>query len=77
MCFAFWNGFLTRLAEQGFDSYEDVKKWFDEWFASKQEDFYRRDNHKLPEGWEKYRTRDGAYFEYSTFYHYSEFNVIF
>jgi len=27
------------LAEQRFDSYEDVKKWLDEWFAAKGEDF--------------------------------------
>jgi len=28
------------LAKQRFGSYEDVKKWFDEWFAAKGEDFY-------------------------------------
>jgi len=28
------------LAEQRFDSYEDVKKWLDEWFAAKGKDFY-------------------------------------
>jgi len=27
------------LAEQRFDSYEDVKKWLDKWFAAKGEDF--------------------------------------
>jgi len=27
------------FAEQRFGSYEDVKKWFDEWFATKGEDF--------------------------------------
>ena len=26
-------------AKQRFGSYEDVKKWFDEWFAAKGEDF--------------------------------------
>ena len=40
------------LAEQHFDSYEDVKKWPDEWFAAKGEDVYWRDIHKLPERWE-------------------------
>jgi len=30
------------LAEQCFGSYEDVKKWLDEWFAAKGEDFYWR-----------------------------------
>ena len=28
------------FAEQRFGSYEDVKKWLDEWFAVKGEDFY-------------------------------------
>ena len=37
------------LAEQRFGSYEDVKKWLDEWFAAKGEDFYWRGIHKLPE----------------------------
>ena len=27
------------LTEQYFGSYEDVKKWLDEWFAAKGEDF--------------------------------------
>jgi len=51
------------LAEQHFDSYEDVKKWLDEWFAAKGEDFYWRDIHKLLERWEKCVTSNGAYFE--------------
>ena len=39
------------LAEQRFGSYEEVKKWLDEWFAAKGDDFYWRftDIHKLPE----------------------------
>jgi len=28
------------LAQQCFGSYEDVKKWLDEWFAAKREDLY-------------------------------------
>jgi len=36
------------LAEQRFSSYKDVKKWLDEWFAAKGEDFYWRGIHKLP-----------------------------
>jgi len=45
-----------------FGSYEDVKKWFDEWFAAKGENFYWRGIHKFPERWEKYVTNNG-YFE--------------
>ena len=41
------------LAERHFDSYEDVRKWLDEWFASKDEEFFWRGIHKLPERWEK------------------------
>ena len=35
------------LAEKRFGSYEDVKKWLDEWFAVKREDFHWRCIHKL------------------------------
>ena len=40
-----------------------MKKWLDEWFAAKREDFYWRGIHKLPERWEKCVTSNGAYFE--------------
>ena len=49
------------LAEQRFGSYEDVKKWLDEWFAEKACDI-----HKLPERWEKCITGDGEYFALET-----------
>jgi len=41
------------LAERHFDSYEDVRKWLDEWFVSKDEEFFWHGIHKLPERWEK------------------------
>ena len=50
------------LAERHFDSYEDVRKWLDE-FASKDEEFFWRDIHKLPERWEKCIVSEGKYFE--------------
>ena len=34
------------LAERHFDSYEDVRKWLDEWFASKDEEFFWCGIHK-------------------------------
>jgi len=40
-----------------------MKKWLDEWFAAKREDFYWRGIHKLPERWEKCVTSNGTYFE--------------
>jgi len=51
------------LTEQRFGSYEDVKKWLDEWFAAKGEDIYWRGIYKLSERWEKCVTSIGAYFE--------------
>ena len=35
------------LSGQRFGSYEDVKKWLDEWFAVEGEDFYWRGIYKL------------------------------
>ncbi|QQP56022.1 Transposase [Caligus rogercresseyi] len=35
-----------------FTSYEDVRKWLDDWFASKEQQFFWRGIHKLPERWE-------------------------
>lgn len=40
------------LADLRFDSYEDVKKWLDECFAAKVEDFYWHGVHKLLKRWE-------------------------
>lgn len=51
------------LAEQHFNSYEDVRKWLDDWFASKTEDFYWQGIHNLPERWEKCVASEGQYFE--------------
>jgi len=51
------------LAERQFDSYEDVRKWLDEWFASKDEKFFWRGIHKLFERWEKCIISEGKYFE--------------
>ena len=51
------------LDEQHFDSYEDVQKWLDKWFASKDEEFFWRGIHKLSERWEKCIVSEGKYFE--------------
>jgi len=51
------------LAERHFDSYEDVRKWLDKWFASKDEEFFWSGIHKLPERWEKCIVSEGKYFE--------------
>lgn len=51
------------LSEQHFDSYEEVENWVSEWFASKDNQFYWRGIHKLPERWSKCVESDGQYFE--------------
>ena len=51
------------LAEQHFNSYENVRKWLDNWFASKEELFFWRGIHTLPERWEKCINSNGDYFE--------------
>ena len=51
------------LAEQRFDSYEDVKKWIDGWFAEKGEKYHRHGIHKLSEILGKCITSDRVYFE--------------
>jgi histone-lysine N-methyltransferase SETMAR len=51
------------LAEQRFTSYENVRKWLDDWFASKEQQFFWRGIHKLSDRWEKCIASDGQYFE--------------
>lgn len=51
------------LAEQHFDSYEEVENWVSGWFALKDEQFYWRGIHKLPERWSKCVENNGQYFE--------------
>lgn len=51
------------LKEQRFISYENMKNWLDDWFAAKDNTFFWRGIHKLPERWEKCVASDGKYFE--------------
>jgi len=43
------------LMDTHFSSYEEVQKWMNEWIASKDTAFYRREIALLPERWEKVR----------------------
>jgi len=61
-CFLRWVIMIHALAERHFDSYEDVRKWLDE-FVSKNEEFFWRGIHKLPERWEKCIVSEDKYFE--------------
>ena len=65
------------LAEQRFDSYEDVNKCLHEWFAEKGEGFYWRGIRKFLERWGKCITSHDSYYEQSIFYHSSEYDVFF
>jgi len=51
------------LAERHFGFYEDIWKWLDEWFASKDEEFFWRGIHKLSERWENCIVSESKYFE--------------
>ena len=53
---------VHAFAEQRFGLYGDVKKWLDERFIAKVEDFYAHRIHRFPERWKKSITSDGAYF---------------
>ncbi|GFU68175.1 mariner Mos1 transposase [Trichonephila clavipes] len=51
------------LADQHFQSYEEVKNWIDSWIASKDNQFFQRGIRTLPERWEKVVDSDGQYLE--------------
>lgn len=53
----------SALAEQHFRSYEDIKKWVDDWIASKPPEFFIRGIRLLPERWERVVASDGQYFD--------------
>lgn len=44
-------------------SFENVKKWLNDWFGSINQQFFWRGIHKLPERWGKCIDSDGHYFE--------------
>jgi len=51
------------LKEQHFKTSEELENWVSEWFSSKEENFFWRGIHKLPERWSKCVESDGQYFE--------------
>lgn len=54
----------SYLADQRFSKVEDVRKWLDEYFASKPISFYRDGIHHLPDRWQKAIDSNGEYFDY-------------
>lgn len=61
--FHLFRSMAHGLADQQFNSYEDIEKWLDLWITSKDEHFYREGIRALPKRWEKVVTNDGQYFE--------------
>ena len=53
----------SALAQQHFTPYENIKKWVDDWIASKLPDFFLDGIRSLPERWTKVLASDRAYFE--------------
>lgn len=51
----------TSLADVRFRNAEEVRKWVDEWIASKDEDFFKRGINKLPRRWNEVIANDGQY----------------
>nr|CDS28892.1 Mariner Mos1 transposase [Hymenolepis microstoma] len=51
------------LAHQHFSPYEEMKNWIDSWILSKDEKFFHRGIHLLPERWAKVVANDSEYFE--------------
>lgn len=49
------------LADVRFKNFEEVQKWVDHWFVEKNEDFFHRGIHKLPERWREVIANDGQY----------------
>lgn len=51
------------LKGQHFSSFDAVNTWVDQWFASKEQQFFRRGIHNLPDRWMKCVDNEGTYFE--------------
>ncbi len=61
--FHLFRSMAHGLADQHFGSYEECKKWVDDWFCARGPEFWGRGIRLLPERWEKVVTSDGQYFE--------------
>lgn len=61
--FHLFRSMAHGLADQHFQSFEELEKWIASWIASKEDSFFRAGIRKLPERWEKVIASDGQYFE--------------
>jgi len=53
----------SALTGKRFISYDNIKKWVDDWIASKEIEFFTRGIRLLPKRWAKVVALDGKYFE--------------
>jgi len=51
------------LKDTHFHNFENVRKFVENWINSKEESFYHRGIHFLPERWEKVIQNKGKYFD--------------
>ena len=58
----FWS-MAHALAEDHFNSYENIEKWISEWIFSKDESFFRRGIRLLLEKWKIVIDNNGQYFD--------------
>lgn len=61
--FHLFRSMQHSLAEQTFNSYKDIENWIDQWIASKNQEFFYRGIHSLPERWSKVVAVNGNYFD--------------
>lgn len=60
--FHLFRSMASGLKDTSFASATEVKNWLDDWIASKDEDFFYRGIHALPERWTKCVASNGDYF---------------
>jgi len=54
---------MGHALAQHFTSYEDVRKWLEDWFGLKEQQFFWHGIHTLSTKWKKCIATDGQYFE--------------
>uniref|UniRef100_A0A1I7XL02 Site-specific DNA-methyltransferase (adenine-specific) n=1 Tax=Heterorhabditis bacteriophora TaxID=37862 RepID=A0A1I7XL02_HETBA len=64
------------LAGQRFQDVVEVRKWIDDFIASKPTSFFHEGNRKLPERWQKVIESEGKYFDDSIVDNYAELEVL-
>ena len=53
----------NALQGVGFQTFQDVRKWVDNFFASKSQEFFREGIHELSNRWQEVLDGNGEYFD--------------